>query len=185
MSSRYVANHNEENKESWFHTDAFQTDPDLEAKHCRCLLRVAWSHLEQYGDLNDTSPYGICNASLSRGRVNNEQYSHLQPLGSTLAKSVRTGTCTTAADFDRIPTRFLYAHGKMREFTAKGRDYFSGLPSITEFEADPESFRQDLLERVRAYQRLEQVEWGTHEEVAASKLGDSGIATPTPSALTA
>lgn len=137
-----------EEKESWY--DAKAPMNAVDRKFCRCLLAVAAKDLFTAGQLT-SNPYAVCNARISKSRTTTPQ--ERKNLGSKLANEAIHGYCTKYAVFDNMPTPLLYAFAKMRERSSEGRNYFSNLPDVSEFLANMDFYRPDLLKRLNSFKR--------------------------------
>ena len=140
----------QEEKDAWYPPPLPPDFDDDVLKYCHCVLELG---AEDEFLQATTPPYAICNASISESHGKTRQQQ--EEIASKLAVMSFSGACTKYADFDSFNTYILYSYAKQRQNTAKGSQFFADLPSFEDFIRDPQSYRQDLLERVHAYQDLE------------------------------
>ena len=133
-----------ENKETWYPTSALS---DKQKKLCRCLLRQRATELERYGKVVTQSPYGICISGVARNKPETRR---------KLQQTAVSGACTRNLLVVKLPTRYLYAYGHLRQNTKKGQHYFKSLPSPSTFFKDPERYRNQLLQSIAQYKSAEE-----------------------------
>lgn len=137
--------YSEEDKNSWYPGTKLD---EREKKACRCILQQVADELERYHKLS-TKAYAVCLSAITHKKQTAAAFQQR----SDLVQMFRKGECTKNLAIRNLPTRLLYAYGKLRENTKKGKSYFSWLPTPAQFFKDPEHYRTSLIRAAEKYQK--------------------------------